>query len=126
MPFAIADSGVVNDRVEAPKRVDLGRDSLGLCDHGEIADDDRFSPELGLFRVRRSRRVAGMQDDRVALIGEKPASHQTEAIGRTGNEDARHVTLPTLRLPHAYRSPRRASRLGQPGDDEGLGRGGAL
>jgi hypothetical protein len=34
-----------------------------------------------------------MQDDLMALIGEKLTDHQSEAVGRTGNEDARHGVL---------------------------------
>jgi hypothetical protein len=34
-----------------------------------------------------------MQDDLMALIGKIPANHQTETIGRTGDENARHVML---------------------------------
>ena len=41
----------------------------------------------------------------MALIGEKPAGHQTEAVGRTGNEDARHDMLPLLCLGHEYSGP---------------------
>ena len=48
---------------------------LGGGDAREIADDDRFRLGHGLLRVRRARVVARMQDDLVALIGEKLADH---------------------------------------------------
>ena len=64
----------------------------------------------GLLRVRRARVVARMQDDLVALIGEKLADHQAEAVGRTGDEDARHAVLPMLCFGYAYRSPCRLAR----------------
>jgi hypothetical protein len=38
-----------------------------------------------------------MQDGLMALVGEVQADHQTEAVGRTCNEDARHSIPPTLR-----------------------------
>ena len=98
MPFAIADGGVVNDGVERPKRVDLGREVLGGGDAREVADHDRFGLGQGLLRVRRARVAARMQDDPVALIGENLADHQSETVGRTGDEDARHSVLPMLRL----------------------------
>jgi hypothetical protein len=37
-----------------------------------------------------------MQDDLMPLIGEKLADHQSEAVGRTSDEDARHGVLPVL------------------------------
>ena len=40
----------------------------------------------------------------MTLIGENLTDHQSEAVGRTGNEDARHAMLPTFRLPDQYRS----------------------
>ena len=99
MPFAIADGGVVNDGVEGAERVDLGRQVLGGGDAREVADDDSFGLGQGPFGVRGAGVVARMQDDLVALIGEKLAGHEAETIGRTGNEDARHDVLPTLRFP---------------------------
>jgi hypothetical protein len=39
-----------------------------------------------------------MQDDPMALIGENLSDHKTEAVRRTGDEDARHIVLPMLRL----------------------------
>ena len=81
-----------------PERVDLGRQVLRGGDAREVADDDRFGFGQGLFGVRRSRVVARMQDDLMPLIGENLTDHEAEAVGRTGNEDARHAVLPTLRL----------------------------
>jgi hypothetical protein len=37
-----------------------------------------------------------MQDDPMTLIGENLTDHQSKAVGRTGNEDARHGVLLTL------------------------------
>jgi hypothetical protein len=34
----------------------------------------------------------------VAFLGEKLARHEAEAVGRTGDENARHALLPALRL----------------------------
>jgi hypothetical protein len=35
----------------------------------------------------------------MAFVGEKLTGHQSEAIGRTGNEDARHAVLPCCARP---------------------------
>ena len=99
LPLAIADGGVVNDGVESAERVDLGRQVLRRGDARKVADDDRFGLGQGLFGVRGAGVVARMQDDLVPLIGEKLADHQSETVGRTGDEDARHGVLPMLCSP---------------------------
>ena len=93
MTFLEADGGIVNDRIESAERVDLPRDVLGGGDGGKIADDDGFGLGQGLPGVRGARLVARMQNGPMALIGEKLADHQAKAVGRTGNEDARHLVL---------------------------------
>ncbi len=75
MAFLEADSGVVDDRVERPKRVDLPRDVLGGRDRSQIADDDGLGLGRGLPGIRRPGVVTRVQDGLVALIGEKPADH---------------------------------------------------
>ena len=80
------------------ERVDLGREILGGGDAREIADHDRFGLGQGLLRVRGAGVAARMQDHPVALIGEKLADHQSEAVGRTGDEDASHSVLLELGL----------------------------
>ena len=83
LPLAKADGGVVNDGVEMPKRVDLGGQVLGGGDAREIADDDRFGLGQGPFCVGGARVVAPMQDDPMALIGEKPG--RSSGRGRRTN-----------------------------------------
>src|ERR1700733_8564217 len=117
MTFAKADGGVVNNAIERTERVDLGGDLLGGGDRGEISDDDSFGLGQGLFGVRRARVVARMQDNLMALIGKIPANHQTETIGRTGDKNARHVVLLTLRLA-THTSPRRGRRAWRPDSAE--------
>src|SRR4029077_11262491 len=91
--LAIADGGIVNDGVESAERVDLGRQGLGSGDPRKVSNTGRFVLGWGFFGVRRSRVVTRMQDDLVPLIGEKVTGHQSEAVGRTGDEDARHGIL---------------------------------
>lgn len=51
-----------------------------------------------LLRLARpNRRHARKRDTLMALIGEIPADHEPEAVGRTGNENARHAILRSLR-----------------------------
>ena len=99
MTFAEADGGVVNDSIEAPERVDLGCQVLRSGDGAELADHDRFGLGQGFLCVRRAGVVARVQDDLMSLIGEKLPDHEAKAIGRTGDEDARHAVVLTLHLP---------------------------
>ena len=98
MTFLEADGGIVNDRIESAERVDLASDVLGGGDRRQIADDDGFGLGRGLPGVRRPGVVARMQDGLMALIGEMAANHQTEAVGRTRDENARHAILRMLQL----------------------------
>jgi hypothetical protein len=63
----------------------LPRDVLGAGDRGEIADDDGLGLRNRLPGVVGAGIVARVQDDLMALIGEKPADHQTEAVRGTGD-----------------------------------------
>ena len=115
MAFAEADCGVVNDRVEAPERIDLGRHVPGRGDRGEIAGHDRFGLGRGLPCVRGAGVVARVQDDLVPLVGEKPPDHQPKAIGRSGDEDARHIVLLSLDLVPDIAALADTSQVGPPG-----------
>ena len=81
------------------QRVDLGSQIFRGGDAREVAGHDRFGLGGGLLRVRGASLVARMQDDAMALIGEKLADHEAKPVGRTGDEDARHgVVLSCARL----------------------------
>jgi hypothetical protein len=51
-----------------------------------------------------------MQDEFVALLGEELARHETEAVGRTGDQDGA-MPLSDVVFGHKYRSPRIRSRV---------------
>jgi hypothetical protein len=63
MAFLVADRGVVDDRVEKSKRVDLPRHLARPGDRLEVSDDNRFGPRQGAFRVGRAGCVARMEPD---------------------------------------------------------------
>ena len=81
MPFAIADGGVVNARVERAEPVDLLCNVLGAGDAGEVADNDIFGLGQGRFRVHGARVVQGVKDDPVGLDPRK--------ADRPSNQDRR-------------------------------------
>ena len=113
MTFAEADGGVVNDSIEAPERVDLCGEVFRRGDGAELADRHRFRLGRGFLCVRGAGIVARVQDDLMSLVGEKLPDHQAKAIGRTGDEDARHAVAPNVVLGNSYRSlsAARSSRL---------------
>jgi hypothetical protein len=80
----------MDHRVVPAQRVDLLGDSSHLGDARQVADNDILGLGQRVTRVRRTRFVARVQRHLMAVPDEKSRRHQAEAVGRTGNENARH------------------------------------
>jgi hypothetical protein len=79
----------VNHRVEAPERIRLLGDLPAFRDAGKIARDGVLGTGNRGQRFAGARRTARMEDDPMAFGGEPFCRELPEAIGCTGDEDAR-------------------------------------
>ena len=86
----------MDHRVEASERVRLFRDVAHGRKRRKIADQRRFGQRHGGLRIPGARLVAGMQHDRMPLLGQQPPGHQAEPVRRTGDEDPRHDRAPAF------------------------------
>ncbi len=94
--LAIADARVMNDRIEAAKRIRLLRDIARFSDARQIAGHDRFRLRQRAARIVGARSIARVKHDRMTLFGKQLRGHQTESIGRTCDEDTSHVPSSAL------------------------------
>ncbi|OED07888.1 hypothetical protein A9Z05_32675 [Burkholderia sp. A2] len=96
MPFTVTDRGVMDYGVEVTQGVDLLRDVFGASNRFHITDDDRLRLGQCAPCVFCAVGIARVQHNLVPLLYQQFGSHQAEASGRTGNEDARHVVSPEM------------------------------
>jgi hypothetical protein len=82
----VTDPGVVNDRVVRAARVGLLGDLPCAGDARQVTDDDGGGGRQGRTCVLGSGRIAGMQRDQVAVLGQQPGRHQPQALSGTGDE----------------------------------------
>jgi hypothetical protein len=82
----VTDPGIVNDRVVRATRVSLLGDLPHACDAGQVADDDGPGRGQGRTCVLGPGCIAGMQRDRVSVVGQQPGRHQSQALGGAGDE----------------------------------------
>ncbi len=91
--FTIAHTGIVDDRVVAPEGICLRCNAAHPGDAREVTDNDVFSLRHGRARVGGPRLAAGVQRYGVAGFCEELPRQEAEAVGRPGDEHARHRTL---------------------------------
>ena len=85
-----ADSGIVNDGIEGAQFIDAGSKRLGFCDAGKVPDECRLRAGNLSDGMGRPGVVSGMQHDLMTVGHEQACRHLTQAVGGSGNEDARH------------------------------------
>ena len=78
----VADAGIVDHRVVAARPVDL------------IGDENALGLRQRAARLNGARLVARMQRRLVSALDEPSRRHQAKAVGRAGDENARHGGLP--------------------------------
>jgi hypothetical protein len=107
--LAVADAGVVDDRVEAAERVDLVGDRPGLSRATEVADSRIGHAGRRVPQVSRAADVTRVPDDLVPLAQEQRHGGQAQAIASSGNEHPRHgASSPTAPRAVSYSADRRA------------------
>jgi hypothetical protein len=87
-PRPLTDPGIVNDRVVRAARVGLLGDLPHARDTSQVADDDGTGRGQGRTCVLGPGCTAGMQRDRVSVVGWQPGRHQSQAFGGAGDEHA--------------------------------------
>ena len=78
--FPITDGGIVNDRVEAAERVDLGCDLSGAGDRFQVACYDSFGLRQCAFGVIGPGSVTSVEDDLMTLMGEQFACRRPRPV----------------------------------------------
>ena len=86
----ISDRGIVDDGIKGAKGVDIVGKLARLRDAGEIAEQNSLSAGDSSHGIARSLIIARVKHGAVSLLDEKLSGHATEAVGGTGDEDARH------------------------------------
>jgi hypothetical protein len=80
----------VDHRVITSERIDLLGDLPALFDACQVADDDMLGGRQHPPGVIGSLVVASMQGNSVPVVGEQLGRHQTESVGRTGDQYSGH------------------------------------
>jgi hypothetical protein len=86
--LTVTDPGIVNDRVVRAARVGLLGDLPHARDAGQVADHDGPGRRQGRASVLGPGRTAGVQRDRVPVVGQQPGRHQSQALSGAGDEYA--------------------------------------
>jgi hypothetical protein len=94
----IADAGVVDNRVESAKAVDLLGHVAGLRNTRQIADDHALRFRHGGKSLCAALLAARMKDYAVPLFDKELGRHLAETISRTCNKNACHNRLLSVLL----------------------------
>jgi len=111
--FPVANSRVVDDRVERPEAVHLVGDVAGFPNAGQIADNCRLGAWYRREGLVRPLAAACVEDDPVPVGNQEPRGHLAQPVGGAGYENTCHCVtfLPPERLNCRQRSEIPAERL---------------